>query len=387
MKTFSIQTNKIFLLGFQFLVLGIWLVFTAPMSFAQVKSMESLVGGPNQDGAVVVSQKVRGNKLYEATNLVSSTLSVVSDRKLPQGVSGGAVSGYQADVISTTDQYAYGMVQVDRNMQKRQYRYGFNGHEEDDEVKGDQAHISAMFWDYDPRVATRFNIDPVVKYQLSPYNVLASNPIWFADSYGADTSFADATAREEFVRTIDNINCKVLDLNTEIQAKTQEWKKGGYKDKALQKKIGELNEMRSQVLDMQDAFNRVITAKEEFHYTAKPNPKKVKFGGAINYNTKEDRYDITFKVGNSTTITHETTHGRQVLNGEIKWGKGVTLTDYDYADEFEAFTNGFNYGRIFNGWKSQSKKDIEARILRGYSKKSYIRKDFTQNCEDGAVCK
>ena len=134
---------------------------------------------------------------------------------------------------------------------------------------------------------------------------------------------------------------------------------------------------------MQNSFKAVIESDKMFHYISKPNPNNSKFGGGIKYNREKERYDITFKIGNSTTITHETTHGRQILDGYISWGKNISFGNYDYADEVEAFKNGFNYGRIFNGWKVKTHQEIKVRVLRSYGDKTFIIKDFEQHCEDG----
>ena len=67
------------------------------------------------------------------------------------------------------------------------YRYGFQGQEKDDEVSGTGNSYTAQFWQYDSRIARRWNIDPVVKPHESPYVAFSNNPIWFVDPNGADT--------------------------------------------------------------------------------------------------------------------------------------------------------------------------------------------------------
>jgi RHS repeat-associated protein len=67
------------------------------------------------------------------------------------------------------------------------YRYGFNGMEKDDEVKGSGNSYTTEFRQYDSRLGRRWNIDPVVKHHESPYATFANNPIWFADKDGLDT--------------------------------------------------------------------------------------------------------------------------------------------------------------------------------------------------------
>lgn len=67
------------------------------------------------------------------------------------------------------------------------YVYGFGGHEKVDEISGSGNHYTAEYWEMDPRLARRWNPDPVVKFHESPYAILANNPIWFVDPNGADT--------------------------------------------------------------------------------------------------------------------------------------------------------------------------------------------------------
>jgi len=64
------------------------------------------------------------------------------------------------------------------------YKYGFNGQEKDDEVSGEGNSYTAEFWQYDPRLGRRFNVDPVVKLSFSVYSTFRDNPIIFIDPQG-----------------------------------------------------------------------------------------------------------------------------------------------------------------------------------------------------------
>ena len=64
------------------------------------------------------------------------------------------------------------------------YRYFFNGQEADNEVLGEEASLTAEFWQYDTRLGRRWNVDPVFKEYESPYACFAGNPVWFADPRG-----------------------------------------------------------------------------------------------------------------------------------------------------------------------------------------------------------
>jgi hypothetical protein len=74
---------------------------------------------------------------------------------------------YQNSTLSITDYYPGGMPLPGCNFNAGEYRYGFNGQEKVDEIQ--KYHYTAEFWEYDPRSAKRWNVDPVVKSWESSY--------------------------------------------------------------------------------------------------------------------------------------------------------------------------------------------------------------------------
>ncbi len=66
------------------------------------------------------------------------------------------------------------------------YRFGYNTQEKVNEVSGKGNHYTAPYWEYDPRIAGRWNCDPVVDPSQSPYSVLDRSPIWKNDVKGDD---------------------------------------------------------------------------------------------------------------------------------------------------------------------------------------------------------
>ena len=68
------------------------------------------------------------------------------------------------------------------------YRYGFNGKEEDDEVKGDGNQIAYENRIYDPRIGRWLSLDPLQKKYPSEshYAFVSNNPIIFSDVDGRD---------------------------------------------------------------------------------------------------------------------------------------------------------------------------------------------------------
>lgn len=56
------------------------------------------------------------------------------------------------------------------------------------EIKGIGNSYTAEFWEYDPRLGRRWNLDPRPNVSISPYATLSNNPIWFNDIKG-DTTY------------------------------------------------------------------------------------------------------------------------------------------------------------------------------------------------------
>ncbi len=76
----------------------------------------------------------------------------------------------------------------------RSYRYGFNGMEKDDEVKGNGNSYTTEFRQYDPRLGRWLSIDPMAASQPynTPYNSMGNNPISRIDPNGdTDTQVVD----------------------------------------------------------------------------------------------------------------------------------------------------------------------------------------------------
>jgi hypothetical protein len=134
---------------------------------------------------------IRGNKRYELVSQVENVLAVISDKRY--GVSGddSTVTYYIPDVTDANDYYPFGSPQPGRNYVQTNagvYRYGMNGMEKSDEIAGDGNSYTAEFWEYDPRLGRRWNVDMVVKPWESSYNAFADNPINLSDPNGDDVN-------------------------------------------------------------------------------------------------------------------------------------------------------------------------------------------------------
>jgi len=146
----------------------------------------------------------RGHKRYELTDHRGNVMTVVSDRK--NGVdenSDGLVEYYNADVVSAVDYSPFGSQMPGRTYSvEDKYRYGFNGKENDNEVKGDGNLQDYGMRIYDSRIGRFLSVDPLTKQypELTPYQFASNRPIDGIDLDGLEYSPAskedarDATA-------------------------------------------------------------------------------------------------------------------------------------------------------------------------------------------------
>lgn len=113
----------------------------------------------------------------------------MSDRKLPHSSDTATIDYYLADIQSATDYYSFGASMPGRSFTSATgYRYGFNGKENDNEVKGNGNQQDYGFRIYDPRLGRFLSIDPLTNEypQLTPYQFSSNNPIMNVDIDGLE---------------------------------------------------------------------------------------------------------------------------------------------------------------------------------------------------------
>lgn len=90
--------------------------------------------------------------------------------------------------LNTLYYYPFGLRMFERSSNSSDYRYGFNGKESDDEVKGEGAQYDYGFRIYDPRIAKFLSVDPLTaSYPFyTPYQFAGNMPIWAIDLDGLE---------------------------------------------------------------------------------------------------------------------------------------------------------------------------------------------------------
>jgi RHS repeat-associated protein len=119
----------------------------------------------------------RNKREYELKDHLGNVNVVFSDMRAADG---------SATVVSANNYYPYGMIMPGRNYNSSNYRYGFNGMEKDDEIKGSGNSYDFGARLYDSRIGRWLTRDPLAHEfpDLSPYNAFGANPIYYVDPDG-----------------------------------------------------------------------------------------------------------------------------------------------------------------------------------------------------------
>jgi len=194
-----------------------------------------------------------GLKFFELSNHLGNVMAVVSDNRLQTG------STYEPDVINSNDYYAFGGQMNGRdftNPGAQAYRYGFNGKENDNEVKGAGNQQDYGMRIYDPRIGKFLSVDPMTsKYpELTPFQFASNNPIGNIDLDGLEGT--PATATDAKVNAANDIVSKSYDptrnhadIRREIFKNTFEYLKS--------KAAAELFKNNQDFIDFHDLINNI----------------------------------------------------------------------------------------------------------------------------------
>ena len=228
-------------------ILSEWDIYgsAAHGKFAIRQPKEVLVYSPTEDSRNNIFDggfyRIVGEKQYHLTDhLACPDLSggivraTVSDIKEPSG------GGFLTNTITAASFYPFVERSeiptafqfhktIGRFMEEGRFfgssnRWGFNGMEKDDKIKGAGNSLSFGDYGYDPRKAMRQNIEPLIgKYPgFSSYLAFGDNPIVFADPMGLDATHYTLKKNEDgsFEKiegeTVDELNGQELEGNYSI---------------------------------------------------------------------------------------------------------------------------------------------------------------------------
>ena len=120
-----------------------------------------------------------GQRIYEFSNHLGNVLVTLTDNKVPQ-----TDGTYESVVVSASDYYPFGMAMKERTYQNSEYRFGFNGKENDTDFGSHIQDLGARF--YSGVLGRMFSTDPFMNELpfYSPYSFAGNSPILLLDLDG-----------------------------------------------------------------------------------------------------------------------------------------------------------------------------------------------------------
>lgn len=152
--------------------------------------------GTGTNEPVFLATFTRGQKIFELSNHLGNVLATVSDKLVATAAndanSNSIIDGtetFTADVITAQDYYPGGSIEPGRSFNAgSQYRYGFNGKENDNDIESGAQDYGMRI--YDSRIVRFLSVDPLTpKYpELTPYQFASNNPVSFIDEDGLEAA-------------------------------------------------------------------------------------------------------------------------------------------------------------------------------------------------------
>jgi RHS repeat-associated protein len=252
---------------------------------------------------------------------------------------------YKADIKETHDYYPFGQTMPGRNWQATDYRYGFNGKESDNEVKGQGNSLDFGARIFDPRIGRWLSTDPDYKLypNNSPYHFGYNNPIYYKDLNGGVIS---GVTKEDFKIVYQSV--------IEI-----------FSSAKLKREIFQVAENGTQFkhIDAKD-FEAAIEGLDE-------NAKALAKGY---YEAINSSYEYQIKIVNNNTVFDEDFRNNVIQSETAKEGfnlqsgKDIANEEFNGGTGFENGTNKslfiINQEYITNDSKIQKKESLSSEMLK-----------------------
>jgi RHS repeat-associated protein len=164
------------------------------------------------------SQRQMMLKQYELSNHLGNVLATITDYKLGQDVNSDDIAdAYLPQMVNYTDYYPFGSPMPGRVFSGGDYRYGFNGQEKDDEIKGSGNSYAFEYRIHDPRLGRFLSVDPLESEY--PWN----SPYAFAENRPIDGRDLEGREWENFMSKFKNPGELAVKLPNEQTAQRQHY--------------------------------------------------------------------------------------------------------------------------------------------------------------------
>ncbi len=298
----------------------------------QISTNEYVIETPEEVTYLFSSYQLeRGAKRYELSNHLGNVLTVISDKKTAV-FTGTTFNYFAAERISATDYSPFGAPLASRSWNGGEYRFGFNGKENDNDIKGNGTQQDYGMRIHDTRLGRFLSVDPLTNKfpMLSCYQFASNTPI----------------------QAIDLDGLEAVSVSLGVKAAVPIYTCIGVTGSA---QIG-------LILDYQ--FNLVMYftvsgggslgsgVSAGLAFTGYPSVKSYNdlmgFGGSVGFISPRNRYSIEGNVSFSDKNYYGLT--LSMPNTGVSFGEAI-YADVSYTNLFE------NYGKLTAGnWKSKVKE-------------------------------
>ncbi|RZK67387.1 MAG: hypothetical protein EOO85_25600 [Pedobacter sp.] len=161
-----------------------------------------------------------GTKYYELSNHLGNVLATVLDRKTGYGAANGEYTGFKADIASATDYYPFGMEMPGRTFSSENSRFGYNGQEKDNEVRGTGNSYAYEYRMYDSRIGRFLSVDPLTQRYpyYTPYQFAGNTPIMAIDLEGLEphVTIKNVYHNNGYVKVVADVHivAKVINMSS-----------------------------------------------------------------------------------------------------------------------------------------------------------------------------
>jgi hypothetical protein len=226
--------------------------------------------------------------------------------------------------VKVENKLLYPFGSVLSSVSKGEYRYGMNTQEKDNEIYGEGNSYTAEYWQYDARLARRWNVDPRPNPSISTYAAFANNPLFFSDPNGDTIRINDPTTEKGFFNYTPNMDPK----GDEYQKKTIE---------ALNEIYNSGETGKDLILSLHKEEDHVTIHKHNKYNRNIRETKAIQWNGqeVNNIPTSDGKGGMTLeKMSPVLVLGHELAHARDNMQNKTEelFGFGKDNTWYEYRD-------------------------------------------------------
>ncbi|KAF2342574.1 thrombospondin type 3 repeat-containing protein [Flavobacterium tistrianum] len=268
----------------------------------------------------ITAYRFVGDKQYELSNHLGNVLTVITDRSIFDG------DHFTADVTSFSDYYPFGMLVPSRHGNSDSYRYGFQGQEKDDEIKGEGNSLNYTYRMHDPRIGRFFAVDPLFKKYAynSPYAFSENRVMDAIELEGLEAALTKPET-ENLVIIAQGADNKDTDVASPNHTQVDNHTVGNLP--ARDKGFGTIvsNNKKTEVLTFSGTNNSMLTTQDIittiYHFKKnKPNGKVVLLGHSLGASNLADvvkeldlyeiKVDLLITVDAADANSHPKTYAR-----------------------------------------------------------------------------